>query len=177
MNKFASIHTRLGPLICSGKKGYFPSEAEDVEMEDIKSKIDELAVQLEEHLRTTTTTTTTTTSTTTTTTTNPNLKFEKIGPFKVTKNNKIGEIDTYYKNFEFSMELKYAQTTGDHQLIVVESSATAHYANSLIYLYFDLGSNKMYVHFWRNGKGFQGSGPTNVAKSAFLKWIKKGVLL
>ena len=137
-------------------------------MEDIKSKIEDLAVQLEDHLRTTT-------STTTTTTTYPSLKFEKIGPFKLTRNNKIGEIDTYYKNFEFSMEINYAQTTGSRQLILVGPHSTANNHDPLIFLYFDEGPNKMYIHFWRDGADFQPYVPTNVSKSEFFKWNKKGV--
>ena len=107
--------------MCSGKRGYYPSEAEKVEKETLKSKIDDLtneisetkedlqdlSGQLEDHLRTTTTTTTTTTV-------DPRLKFEKIEPFKATMNNKIGYINHYYVNYEFSMELKYGslQATG-----------------------------------------------------------------
>jgi len=73
----------IGPLICSGKKGFYPSEAEDVEkqnlnlkmkelaneMKETKEDLNELSDQLEEHLKTTTTTSTTITTTTTTTTT------------------------------------------------------------------------------------------------------------
>ena len=105
----------------------------------------------------------------------PSLKFEKIGPFKLTRNNKIGEIDSYYKNFEFSMEIKYAQTTGSRQLILVGPRSTANNNDPLIFLYFEESTNKMYIHFWRDGADFQPYVPTNVSKSEFFTWNKKGV--
>ena len=35
---------------------------------------------------------------------------EKVGPFKVSKENKIGEIKKYYHNYEFSMDLRFAES-------------------------------------------------------------------
>ena len=110
---FSNVKFNIGPLICSGKNGYYPSEAENVHKETLNSKMNDLTNDiaetkedlqdlfdvLEDHLRTTTTTTTTTTY--------PRLKFEKIEPFRASSNNKIGEITTYYHNYEFSMEVKY----------------------------------------------------------------------
>ena len=114
--------------MCSGKQGYYPSEAEIVEKETLTSKIynltnvisetkedlHDLSERLEDHLRTTTTTTTTTVD--------PRLKFEKIGPFRATMNNKIGYINSYYHNYEFSMELKYGslQATGSSNKQLLE---------------------------------------------------------
>ena len=77
---YSFINYDIGPLICSGKKGFYPSEADDIEKETVNSRLEELnnemketkenlseiSDQLEEHLRTTTTTSTTTTTTTTT---------------------------------------------------------------------------------------------------------------
>ena len=76
---YSSIRFDIGPFICSGKKGFYPSETEDIEKENLTLEINELkneiketkedlyeiSDQLEEHLRTTTTTTSTTTTTTT----------------------------------------------------------------------------------------------------------------
>ena len=36
--------------------------------------------------------------------------FEKSGPFKVTRTEKIGEITKYYFNYEFSMDLRFAES-------------------------------------------------------------------
>lgn len=79
---YSFINYDIGPIICSGKKGFYPSEADDIAKETLNSKLDELknemkeakenlgeiSDQLEEHLRTTTTTTTITSTTNTTTT-------------------------------------------------------------------------------------------------------------
>ena len=47
--------------------------------------------------------------------------FEKIGPFRASKSNKIGEITKYYKNFEFSMEFKYQSlNTSSYRQIIRE---------------------------------------------------------
>ena len=35
---------------------------------------------------------------------------EKVGPFKASKENKIGEITKYYHNYEFSMDLRFAES-------------------------------------------------------------------
>ena len=35
---------------------------------------------------------------------------EKVGPFKASKENKIGEIKKYYHNYEFSMDLRFAES-------------------------------------------------------------------
>ena len=85
----SSIRFKLGPLLCFGKNGHYPSEAEQVELEAIKSSLSKLknefistkrqqegikrniqsvSEKLDDHLRTTTSTTTTTT-----TTKNPNI--------------------------------------------------------------------------------------------------------
>jgi len=133
---YSLINFDIGPLVCSGKKGYYPSEAEDMEKEKLNSKLNkltteieetnedlqELSDQLNEHLRTTTTTTTTTTTSTTTTTTttttaDPRLHFEKLETFKANATSKIGQITKYYHNYEFSMELKYGKSEGAKHLI------------------------------------------------------------
>jgi len=121
---YSSVNFDIGPLICSGKTGFYPSEADKLEKEKLnirlnkltnkiaetKEGLHELSEELEDHMRTTTTTTTTTTI-------DPRLYFEKIGPFKASLNNKIGEITKYYHNYEFSMELKYKSTPGQKQLL------------------------------------------------------------
>ena len=121
---YSLIKFSIGPLICSGKQGFYPSEAEDFEKQTLKSKIynltneiaetkqglHDLSDQLEDHMKTTTTKTTTTTTTstrTTTTTADPKLHFEMIGRLRPSLGNKIVEITKYYHNYEFSMELKY----------------------------------------------------------------------
>ena len=38
------------------------------------------------------------------------VKVEKAGPFKARLKNKIGEITKYYHNYEFSMDLRFAET-------------------------------------------------------------------
>merc|ERR1712176_985715 len=35
---------------------------------------------------------------------------EKVGPFKPSKDNKIGQITKYYHNYEISMDLRFAET-------------------------------------------------------------------
>ena len=35
---------------------------------------------------------------------------EKVGPFKPSKENKIGEITKYYHNYEFSMDLRFSES-------------------------------------------------------------------
>ena len=35
---------------------------------------------------------------------------EKVGPFKPSKNNKIGDITKYYHNYEFSMDLRFSES-------------------------------------------------------------------
>ena len=47
----------------------------------------------------------------------PRLKFENIGPIRVSKNNKIGEITEYHHNYEFSMEVKHESSTGTAQVL------------------------------------------------------------
>ena len=73
------------------------------------------------------------------------------------------------------MEIKYAQTTGSRQLILVGPRSTANNNDPLIFLYFEESTNKMYIHFWRDGADFQPYVPTNVSKSEFFTWNKKGV--
>ena len=87
------------------------------EISETKEDLQDLSEQMQDHLRTTTTTTTTTTV-------DPRLHFEKIGPFRPSANNKIGEITKYYHNYEFSMELKFGSLQGPTQLIqgVVEET-------------------------------------------------------
>ena len=84
---YSSIRFKLGPLTCFGKRGNYPSEADQVELENIKSallvvknelkstkqqqekmksNVQAVSDKLDDHLRTTTSTTTTTTTTTTT---------------------------------------------------------------------------------------------------------------
>ena len=36
--------------------------------------------------------------------------IEKVGPFKASKENKIGQITKYYHNFEFSMDLRLSES-------------------------------------------------------------------
>ena len=74
------------------------------------------------------------------------------------------------------MELKYAQITGTRLLINVGPVVSPSGSQSLIYVYLDASANKMYIHFWRNGKHNELYVPTNVSKSEFFKWNKKGVL-
>ena len=35
---------------------------------------------------------------------------EKVGPFKPSRENKIGEITKYYHNYEFSMDLRFSES-------------------------------------------------------------------
>ena len=47
---------------------------------------------------------------------------EKVGPFKPSLNNRIGEITKYYHNYEFSMDLRFSeselQTQSNKQILV-----------------------------------------------------------
>ena len=47
----------------------------------------------------------------------PRLKFENIGPIRVSVNNKIGEITEYHHNYEFSMEIKHKGFSGVAQVL------------------------------------------------------------
>ena len=74
---YSFINYNVGPLICSGKNGFYPSEADDIAKETFNSRLDELKNEIKEtkenlseisdhlddYLRTTTSTTTTTTTT------------------------------------------------------------------------------------------------------------------
>ena len=121
---FSSVRFNIGPLICSGKEGFYPSEAEDMEKETLNSKInelkndmqetkeelEELSDQLEDHLRTTTTTTTTTSTTTTTAV-----------PIVIAKNKLMSALD-YKDDYEVSFEFQALSVpksgSGHHQIIV-----------------------------------------------------------
>ena len=128
----SSINVKLGPFICEGKKGHFPSEAEDIEKKKLNSKIDNLRSVLEsfqgnlnnitdkldDHLRTTAKTTTITTTITTTAKAGSAPVFQKLGIFTPVKNNLIGEITTFYQNYRFSMELKWRSVSNTKLLLV-----------------------------------------------------------
>ena len=74
---YSFINYNVGPLICSGKNGFYPSEADDIaketfnsrldelknEMKETKENLSEISDHLDDYLRTTTSTTTTTTTT------------------------------------------------------------------------------------------------------------------
>ena len=118
---FSSVRFNIGPLICFGKTGFYPSEAEDMKKETLNSKIDELTNnmketkeelhelfdQLEDHIRATTTTTTTTTTSTT------------AAPIVIERNKLISALE-YNDNYEVSFEFKAHsdQHSGYNQIIV-----------------------------------------------------------
>lgn len=133
------------------------------ELDETKNDLTKVEAQLENHLRTTTTTatstkTTTTTATTTTTITTtikstiPSLQFKKSGPFASSLNNKIGEIQTYHKNFEFSMEVKYNSIQKPNQLLLVSQDPSYSIVSSMIILSYNTVSKKFGIHFWNGGK-------------------------
>ena len=45
---YSSLKVKIGPLICSGKKGSYPSEAENFEKEKLKRKLLQLTNQIAE---------------------------------------------------------------------------------------------------------------------------------
>ena len=144
---YSSIGFQLGPLTCYGKRGHYPSENENLELENIKSSltklknelnstklqqveiinsIETISDNLEDHLKTTTTTTTTTT------TIRPHTGFitnvcnllifiselSKTGVFSLKRKYGIGTIEKYYKNYEFSFELRSSRAPSGQFSIV-----------------------------------------------------------
>ena len=130
---YSSIRTIIEPLICTGKKGYYPSEAENIEKRDMKLKLsnfmnqlqdtredlDDLSNKLENYLRTTKPPTTAPPTTITTTTAVFIPVFEKKESFSARQNHKIGEINTFHQNFRFSMELKYSTLSTSYRGVFV----------------------------------------------------------
>ena len=45
---FSSINYNIGPLICFGKKGFYPSEADDIEKENLELRLNELINKVKE---------------------------------------------------------------------------------------------------------------------------------
>ena len=92
---------------------------------------------------------------------------------ETSNSNKIGEIGTYYKNFEFSMEVKHSSTNGKRQLVSVGPNYEYSSIKAMIYILLDFSSNKMWVHFWRDGKDFEvfvSTGQDSI--SYFTNWHK-----
>ena len=150
---YSQVQFDIGPFICSGKRGLFPSEVKDFKskmmmsnLENIRNELDvtkndlsKVATQLESHLRKTTTitenvTTKATTTITTTESTVSAVQFEKSGPFSSSLNNKIGEIQFYHKNFEFTMEVKYNSHSMSTQLLLVSQDPSYSIGSSMIIL-------------------------------------------
>merc|ERR1711990_486054 len=76
---------------------------------------------------------------------------EKVGPFKPSKENKIGVITKYYHNYEFSMDLRFGESDLQRdwtQLLVVSKTSSADAASSLFYLWSNLRSDIIIVHFY-----------------------------
>ena len=116
MTPFSSIAFNLGPFICFGKNGPFPSEQADFERQEIQNKImslkrqlnttqDEMN-QLSEKIDDLSTTKAPKTAS------GPVLIFQKLQPFRAGSNLIIGEINGYYDNYEVSMEFKFDGRTG-----------------------------------------------------------------
>ena len=52
--------------------------------------------------------------------------FKNIGPFRASESNQIGVITKYYRNYEFSMELKYGsmQATGNSYMQMLQGTVS-----------------------------------------------------
>jgi len=99
---------------------------------------------------------------------------EKVGPFKPSKINKIGDITKYYHNYEISMDLRFSELElqrGGTQLLVVSTTSSIDSTNSLLYLYPVLDSNNIFVHFY-TGKSFGTYVKLEHKSIVFLKWHK-----
>ena len=46
LTPFGSVKVDIGPLICSGKKGFYPSEAEEIEKQNLNLKMKELTNEI-----------------------------------------------------------------------------------------------------------------------------------
>ena len=81
----------------------------------------------------------------------PQLQFEKSGPFASSLNNKIGYIQTYQKNFEFSMEVKFNSIQDHSQLLLVSQDPSYDASSSMIILTHDHSHKKFGFHIWNDG--------------------------
>ena len=105
---YSFIKYDIGPLICSGKKGFYPSETGDIEkelvnsrlnelkneMKEIKENLSEISDQLDEHL-------------------------SKIyGPISIERNNLMSKLN-YSDDYEISFEYKASviPSSGWHQIL------------------------------------------------------------
>ena len=153
LTPYSSINYNIGPLVCSGKKGVFPSEADDIEKERIKSRLRNLENELDDHM---------------------GLIFGLAGPFRPSKNNKIGEINSYFNNYKFSFEVKHQSIpSGFTQLLNVHSSSLPSSSQSLVYVYPQLDNDSMQVMFWNGGKSGWKNMKMKIDKSQYIQWHKE----
>jgi len=99
---------------------------------------------------------------------------EKVGPFKPSSNNKIGEITKYYHNYEFSMDLRLSESDLQEdvkQLLVVGTNGQQHHINSLFYFWTDMLDNQIVVHFY-TGKRDHHNVNLGHKSIVFLNWHK-----
>jgi len=69
------------------------------------------------------------------------------GPISISKNNRVGEIDEYFKNYEFSFEVKANELTTQTDLSITVGPASVSTTQSLIYLFHSYSSDQYEIWF------------------------------
>lgn len=95
------------------------------------------------------------------------------GPISLSKNNKVGEIDEYFNNYEFSFEVKANQLTTQWDISITVGLALPSGTQSLIYLSHYLSSNQYKILF-----SFYGGTSHSIVPSfqQYDKWHKEFVI-
>ena len=147
LTPYSSINYNIGSLICSGKKGIYPSEADNIEKQRIKTRLGYLEKKIP--------------------------RFELKGPFRPSKNNMIGEINSYFNNYEFSFEVKHQSIpSGYTQLLNVHSVARASDTDSFVYLYPKLDEDKLLIKLWSGGARKYYYPKIKIDRSQYTEWHK-----
>lgn len=82
------------------------------------------------------------------------------GPISISENNKVGEINGYFDNYQFSFVVKANQLTAITDLSIQVGQAKADNNQSLIYLFHGLYSNQYRIWFTFFGSGSFNSIPS-----------------
>lgn len=101
--------------------------------------------------------------------------FELTGPLLPRRSNYVGQITSYFNNFEFSLEVKYRSIkSGYFQLVNVYSKAKPSDAHSLLYLYPKLDENKLLINFWGSLFAYP---YIQIERSQYFQWHKERIAI